>query len=167
MGLPVIERTIDLNPAVAGRISGDVLLWGDEAAVERLIRTRARLPVSVVLCSDLLYGDGPPEEKEPVAMGKDLTMKDGAAAAGGKREILGAAETLAITLSAVCSLSSATEETLILSCHERRWSGDQGAFFFELLARKGFSTIEAVNLGDIDERYRGDCGISLMRIRRE
>lgn len=122
--------------------------------------------MSVVLCSDLLYGDGPPEEEESVVIGKDVTTKDGAAAAE-KRKALGAAETLAITLSAVCSLSSATEETLILSCYEQRWSGDQGAFFFELLARKGFSTIETVNLGDIDERYRHDCGISLMRIRRE
>ncbi|CAN0117211.1 unnamed protein product [Ascophyllum nodosum] len=143
VGLPVIERTIELNPTVKDHLSGDVLLWGDEVAAARLI-SRARCPVSVVICSDLLYGDGP-------------------AAEGSDENMCGAAEALVATLSTICS----SPESLILSCQERRWSGDQGAFFFELMARRGFAA-EAVDLGDISEQFRGDysCGLSLLRIRR-
>ena len=143
VGLPVIERTIELNPTVKDHLSGDVLLWGDEVAAARLI-SRARCPVSVVICSDLLYGDGP-------------------AAEGSDENKCGAAEALVATLSTICS----SPESLILSCQERRWSGDQGAFFFELMARRGFAA-EAVDLGDISEQFRGDysCGLSLLRIRR-
>ena len=45
-----------------------------------------------------------------------------------------------------------------------RWAGDKGAYFFETMARRGFG-VEAVDPGDIDERYRGDSGISFSRIR--
>eukprot|EP00752_Nemacystus_decipiens_P007579 g6772.t1 len=149
-GLPAIERTLELNPAVADRLKGRVLQWGDEAATAQLL-ARNRLPVSVVLCSDLLYGDGPP------------LAAAGGAEQGEEEEVavaVSAAEALATTLSAVVR----TGECTILSCHERRWAGDQGAFFFETMARRGFRA-ETVDPGDIDERYRGDTGISFSRIR--
>ncbi|CAN0487842.1 unnamed protein product, partial [Laminaria digitata] len=56
--LPAIKRTIELNPTIAKRLSGQILMWGDEAAANRIL-AGARHPVSVVLCSDLLYGDDP------------------------------------------------------------------------------------------------------------
>ncbi|CAM9601808.1 unnamed protein product, partial [Ectocarpus sp. 13 AM-2016] len=121
IGLPAIERTIELNPGVADRLSGRVLHWGDEEAAAQLLATgRRHHPVSVILCSDLLYGDGAP-------------------AGGGGGAV-------------VRSSRAASSECVILSCHERRWAGDKGAFFFETMSRRGFQA-EAVDPGDIDERY--------------
>ncbi|CAM9535132.1 unnamed protein product, partial [Ectocarpus sp. 4 AP-2014] len=121
IGLPAIERTIELNPGVADRLSGRVLHWGDEEAAAQLLAAgRRHHPVSVILCSDLLYGDGAP--------------------AGGREDAV------------VRSSRAASSECVILSCHERRWAGDKGAFFFETMARRGFQA-EAVDPGDIDERY--------------
>lgn len=141
-GLPAIKRTIELNPAVSDRLTGQVLEWGDKSAAAQIL-TRARYPTSVILCSDLLYGDGAGEGEE------------------GEAEGGGAAEALAVSLDAVC----VTRDTLVLSCHERRWAGDKGAFFFETMVRRGFS-VEAVDAGDVDERYGGDSGISLTRLRK-
>lgn len=157
-GLPVIKRTIELNPAVADRLTGDVLEWGDETAATYLLARVARRPLSVVLCSDLLYGDGPATTKRGGEGGGEGDEGKGESEGEGEGRG-GAAEALAVTLSAVCSSS----EALVLSCHERRWAGDKGAFFFETMARKGFS-MEAVDPGDVDERFRGDCGISLTRM---
>ncbi|CAM9777382.1 unnamed protein product, partial [Ectocarpus sp. 6 AP-2014] len=39
IGLPAIERTIELNPGVADRLSGRVLHWGDEEAAAQLLAT--------------------------------------------------------------------------------------------------------------------------------
>lgn len=148
---------MELNPGVADRLSGRVLHWGDEeAAAQLLVTGRRHHPVSVILCSDLLYGDG-----APVGEGSGDSGE-----VGGEEEekVIGAAEALAITLSAVVRSSrTASSECVILSCHERRWAGDKGAFFFETMARRGFQA-EAVDPGDIDERYGGDCGIAFSRI---
>lgn len=108
-GLPAIERTIELNPDVAGRLKGRVLLWGDEAAAVRLLE-RNRCPVSVILCSDLLYGDGAPASAAEGGAGGD------GAEEGESGATVGAAEALAITLSAL----DRSSECVILSCHERR-----------------------------------------------
>lgn len=159
--MPAIERTIELNPGVADRLSGRVLHWGDEEAAAQLLATgRRHHPVSVILCSDLLYGDGAP------AGGGEGSEDSGEAGAEEEEEqVIGAAEALAITLSTVVRSSrAASSECVILSCHERRWAGDKGAFFFETMARRGFQA-EAVDPGDIDERYAGDCGIAFSRIR--
>lgn len=99
----------------------------------------ARHPVSVVLCSDLLYGDG-----------------EGAQRAGG------AAAALAETLSVICSHDPTTT---VLNCYERRFSGDKGAFFFEAMAEKGFEVLERVALLEIDECYSDDDDICLVRMR--
>lgn len=127
--MPAIERTIELNPAVASRLKGRVLQWGDESAVARLL-ARNRRPVAVVLCSDLLYGDGPPLPLAPPAEGQEEAVGRGERGKGRRDEeeeekeeekeeeeaMVGAAESLAITLSAVAR----TSECTVLSCHERR-----------------------------------------------
>eukprot|EP00903_Cladosiphon_okamuranus_P006074 g5987.t1 len=165
-GLPTIERTIELNPDVADRLKGRVLLWGDEAAAAQLL-ARNRRPMSVVLCSDLLYGDGPPPPLPPPPAEKGTGEKEEEEDEEEEEEeegrggvVVSAAEALATTLSSVVR----TSECTILSCHERRWAGDKGAYFFETMARRGFCA-EAIDPGDIDERYRGDSGISFSRIR--
>lgn len=173
-GLPAIERTIELNPTLADRISGGVLQWGNEGAVAELLLAPMedrRCPVSVVLCSDLLYGDGPSARETadiPAAVGGTNTVaheREGERTDG--TAVSGAAEALAITLSAVCAASAAAgvadASPVILSCHERRWAGDKGAFFFETMAQRGFD-VEIIDPGDIDEQYRGDCGISFTRL---
>lgn len=112
-GLPAIERTIELNPAVADRLQGRVLQWGDETAAAQLLATN-RVPASVVLCSDLLYGDGPPLA---ALGGKGKGIGRGEEQEEEEEEVLvSAAEALAITLSAVVC----TIECTVLSCHERR-----------------------------------------------
>lgn len=74
-----------------------------------------------------------------------------------------AAEMLATTLDAVCSKN---QTTVVLNCHERRFFGDKGAFFFETMRRRGFEVLEGVDLREIDERFGDDDGISLTRLRK-
>lgn len=118
-GLPAIERTIELNPAVADRLRGRVLRWGDESAAVQLLATNRR-PVSVVLCSDLLYGDGPPLPAAAGGAGDGVGIVQGGKGELREEEedvvVVSAAEALATTLSAVVR----TSECTILSCHERR-----------------------------------------------
>lgn len=121
--------------------------WGDESITTDVLARLSSGPIGVILCSDLLYGDG------------------GEGGGGG------AAEMLAVTLGAVCSGSSrggkgGEREVVVLSCHERRFSGDKGAFFFEAIARRGFEVVDNVSLSALDERYEDDCGISMCRIQR-
>lgn len=119
--MPAIERTIELNPAVADRLKGQVLQWGDEAAAAQLLAP-SRHPLSVVLCSDLLYGDGPPLSAAGVGVGEGEGIGRGGRGEGreaegeGEEVVVGAAESLAITLSTLVR----TSECTILSCHERR-----------------------------------------------
>ncbi|CAM9826957.1 unnamed protein product, partial [Pylaiella littoralis] len=87
-GRQAFERTVELNPVVANRLEGRVLQWGDETATARLLAL-GRRPVSVILCSDLLYGDGAPRAPTPApapaagaAEGEGLQRSGGGDGAG-------------------------------------------------------------------------------------
>ena len=75
-----------------------------------------RRPVSVVLCSDLLYGDGAPPTAPAAAGGEGAGEEEEGEEEAGGGVTVGAAEALAMTLSALARSS----ECVILSCHERR-----------------------------------------------
>lgn len=127
------------------RLRGCVLPWGDESAARQHLSSSSQAPLTVVLCSDLLYGDGPPAQE--ARHEAEVEIRPACA--------------LAKTLDLLCS----SRDTLVLSCHEQRYAGDGGAYFFEMLQNMGFLT-ERVDLGHVDEDYADEDGIVLNRIRR-
>lgn len=157
---------MELNPDVSDRLTGTILQWGDESIATEVLARVARRPISVILCSDLLYGDGGWGGRGVQKQDEGNVEVGGGGKAGGG----GAADLLAVTLGAVCSVSSRSSgdgEVIVLCCHERRFSGDKGAYFFEIIRQRGFEVVANVRLAGIDERYTDDCGISLTRIRRK